>query len=89
MDRGASWLDLTACRLSLIYVSTEANIPILEAGRIFEIILKGGRYRGMPLDRTVTVAPRRTALPSTLAADESSGGLGVKMTFERVIGWAS
>jgi hypothetical protein len=75
--------------LSLIYVPTEANIPILEAGRIFEIILKGGRYRGMPLDRTVTVAPRRTALPSTLAADESSGGLGVKMTFERVIGWAS
>jgi hypothetical protein len=29
MDRGASWLDLTACRLSLIYVPTEANIPIL------------------------------------------------------------
>jgi hypothetical protein len=57
MDRGATWLDLTARRLSLIYVPTEANIPILEAGRIFEIILKGGRYRGMPLDRTVTVAP--------------------------------
>jgi len=26
-------------------------------------------------------------LPTTLAADESSGGLGVKMTFERVIVW--
>jgi hypothetical protein len=27
------------------------------------------------------------ALPTTLAADESSGGLGVKMTFERVVVW--
>ena len=26
-------------------------------------------------------------LPTTLAADESSGGLGVRMTFERVIVW--
>jgi hypothetical protein len=26
--------------LSMIYVPTEPNIPILEAGRIFEIILK-------------------------------------------------
>ena len=25
--------------------------------------------------------------PSTLAADKSSGGLGVRMTFERVIVW--
>jgi hypothetical protein len=30
--------------------------------------------------------PRRSRhLPTTLAADESSGGLGVRMTFERVI----
>jgi hypothetical protein len=31
--------------------------PILEAGRIFEIILKGGRPRAHAFDRTVTVAP--------------------------------
>jgi hypothetical protein len=36
--------------LSLIYVPTEANIPILEAGRIFEIILKVGVTRPPSID---------------------------------------
>jgi hypothetical protein len=33
------------------------------------------------------LARPQDALPTTLAADESSGGLGVKMTFERVVVW--
>jgi hypothetical protein len=55
MDRGASWLDLTACRLSLIYEPTEANIPILPVA--FRNNPKGGRPHPHAFDRTVTVAP--------------------------------
>ena len=33
------------------------------------------------------IAADFSQLPTTLAADESGGGLGVRMTFERVIVW--
>jgi hypothetical protein len=41
--------------LSLIYVPTEANIPILEAGRNLKNPKRGASHP-MPFDRTVTVA---------------------------------
>ena len=36
-------------------------------------------------DLTEKVGARGAELPTTLSADESSGGLGVKMSFERII----
>jgi len=46
MDRGASWLDLTACRLSL-----KANIPTWRPVA-FQNNRKGGPCGGMPSIRT-------------------------------------
>lgn len=43
-------------------------------------------YRRFHLPFDILTSDKLEVLPTTLAADESSGGRGVKMTFERVIG---
>jgi hypothetical protein len=45
------------------------------------------RYAEITTMALASIGTMSRWLPTTLAADESSGGLGVKMSFERVIVW--